>query len=203
MCNFKVSKGNIKLGGITNINTLPCYKTCGNVPCAKYCYAKHGNYLYEKVKKRLTENMNAYFENPKECEKQILSQLPLYGVVRWHSSGEIINMDYLKMMVRIARKLPNTKFLAFTKKYDIINEYITTCKKNHKKAFPDNLTIVFSQWWEDYGLVNPYNLPMSYVYNKAINNKVPTPTFECSGHCENCLKCWNMKKGEKVVFKKH
>jgi len=200
---FKVSKNNIKLGAIPNINTLACGKTCGNVPCAKYCYAKHGNYLYENVKKRLTENLLAYLENPKRTENEILLQLPIYGYVRWHSSGEIIDEDYLKMMVRIAKRLPKVNFLCFTKKYKIVNDYISKCKAQKKKAIPNNLTIVLSQWWEDYGLENPYNLPMSYVYNKAINNTVPTPTFECSGNCEKCLKCWHMQKGDTVVFNKH
>ena len=43
---------------------------------------------------------------------------------RFHVGGDIIDNIYFDYMVAIARDFPETKFLAFTKKYEIVNAYI-------------------------------------------------------------------------------
>lgn len=197
---LKVSKGNSKLGAIYNIN-MPAVVTCApGVPCKGCCYARKGNYGFSNVKACYMQNYETYLKSPELAENDILLQLPhidskyttLY--TRWHSSGDIVDMRYLHMMVSIAKKRPFMKFLAFTKKYDIVNQYIAA-----NGFFPVNLTIVFSHW-TTFPMDNPYNMPVAVVKEYSDIN---LQGFECTGKCETCYHCWSMSAYGKVVFKKH
>ena len=98
----------------------------------------------------------------------------------------------------MARKNRTTKYLCFTKKYEIVNAYIASGKK-----IPKNLSIVFS-CWSDWVPENPYDMPTTWVYGKQFNNdRIPKTSIPCAGHCEKCLACWNLKKGGSVFFHKH
>lgn len=192
---FKVSKGNSKLGNIYNIN-LPAIITCiPNAPCSKDCYACKGMYRFKNVKARYMENLTAYNENSTQVLIDILNQLPdnKHGFCRWHSSGDIVDYDYLFMMSLIAKARPNIKFLCFTKKYDLVNGFLG------KYDMPKNLTIIFSLW-EGLDCYNPFDLPTSTVAEHNIYQEIAYP---CSGHCEDCFVCWKMGKGEQVIFNKH
>lgn len=200
---FKVSKGNSKLGIIYNMN-VPVGITCApDAPCQKEgCYAKKGNYTFSNVKQCYSENLQSYYNNPEQAEQDILLQLPhveseyftLYA--RWHSSGDIVDMRYLHMMISIAEKRPYMKFLAFTKKYDLVNEYL-----QQYGDLPENLNIIYSHW-RGYPMNNEYSKrPVAVV--KELKDEGYIPNFECNGHCDLCFRCWNMQPGEVVQFKKH
>jgi hypothetical protein len=89
-------------------------------------------------------NQNARIarSNPKsyffQIEQAIAASKPKY--FRWHVAGDILNTNYLHQMCRIAMKFPRTKFLAFTKAFNIVNEY------EDKNRLPPNLAVVFSAW---------------------------------------------------------
>jgi hypothetical protein len=110
---------------------------------------------------------------------------------RWHVGGDILDQDYLKNMFDIAKSFPNTKFLAFTKKHGL----------NFSNK-PSNLTIVFSMW-NDFGdTKKPF--PHAWVYDKKNpDTRIPMNSKNCKNNCSNCFICWNLKKGESVVFEKH
>ena len=82
------------------------------------------------------------------------------------------------------------------------NEYL----EHHR--LPKNLKIVFSAW-KGLEMPNPYKLPTAEVMYKD-----GTSTAEegkkyiyCSGNCSECISekrsCWNLKKGEGVIFAEH
>lgn len=197
---FKVTNGNSKLGGSIGAINLPALKTCReDAPCRKLCYVKKGNFTFKHVKACYENNLAEYQNNPQQAERDILSQLPLIGMVRWHASGDIIDMNYLKMMVRIAKAAKGVKFMCFTKKYELVNEYLSGGEK-----IPTNLKIIFSGW---YGLTmdNPFNLPTAYIkLNKQDDERIKKSAMECSGQCTACGgKCWTMKKGQQVLFHQH
>lgn len=198
---FKVSKGNSKLGKIYNWN-LPAIVTCRkDAPCIKDCYACKGFYRMKSVKNCYAENLRSFIEDPKETESDIFNQLPESGYCRIHSSGDFYNMEYLEMCVRIAEQKPKIKFLAFTKKYELVNEYM-----NKYAYLPDNFTIVFSCWE---GLVieeNTFAFPYSLVLDRdidIINHSFPD--HACIGSCVNCKKCWELKRNKYdfIIFAKH
>lgn len=195
---FKVSKGNSKLGNIYNIN-LPAIVTCRHdAPCKKKCYANKGTFKFKNVIACYENNLDSFIISPEKTELDILQQLPYMGVVRLHSSGDFVNMDYLKMIVRICNKLPNVKFMAFTKKYELINTYV-----EEYDELPSNLKIIFSLW-EGLKCPNENNFPTSIVrFKKGINDNIQQAAFECMGKCDKCFKCWDLQKGEQVVFNEH
>jgi len=199
----KISTTNSKLGLIPSINLPPVVTCRDNCPCAKDCYATKGRFRFQNVKSNLQNNLDEYKKNRADYFAQIKrfinNGMISYSYFRWHASGDIVDNNYFLSMVQIAKDLPNTSFLAFTKKFEIINEYI-----NQNGTLPGNLHIVFSAWGDDFQISNPHNFPVAHVrFNDCANNNIPENALECSGDCTNCLQCWNIKHGESVVFNKH
>jgi hypothetical protein len=196
-----ISIQNRKLGAsIPSIN-LPAVTTCrANAPCRKGCYACKGTFLYSTVQKSMQNNLEIYKISPKAYFSQIQGYLQMipFKHFRYHSSGDIVDMQYLELMVETAKKCKETKFLCFTKKYEIVNEYLT------KHKLPKNLNIVFSSWGA-FIPENPHNLPMTYVKfgKENIDKFIPANAVECSGKCETCFACWNLKKKQSIYFNKH
>lgn len=203
----KISTRVTKLGiAIPTIN-LPATITCReNAPCRKSCYACKGNFTYKNVKNGLTMNLEAYLDDPKRYFDKIFYTLKMipYSHFRYHSSGDIVDSTYLDYMCKVARKCKTTKFLCFTKKFELVNEYIAN---GHR--IPNNLRIVFS-CWGSFIPDNPYNLPTAHVRfrnGKGDNSYLPEKAHECSGYCGECVNtetsCWKLKKGEAVIFNQH
>lgn len=200
----KISTTNSKLGLIPSVNLPPivtCRKEC---PCAKECYAMKGNFRFTNVRNSMEQNYLYYKNNPEKYFEEIRiavnNGMVSYSYFRWHAAGDIVDAQYFENMVRVAESLPNTSFLAFTKKYEIVNEYIEI-----HGELPTNLNVVFSAWGADFKVENPYRLPMAYVKfkDKEKTGTIPSDAVECSGDCTNCLQCWKIKTGQSVFFKKH
>ncbi len=204
MKTIKISRTNSKLGTMIPSINLPAALTCrADAPCKKGCYALKGNWLYDNVKKSLQNNLDAFIEDPDNYFNQIIEQLNgdvVYKFFRWHSSGDIVNETYLKGIIRVAKELPFTKFLCFTKKFNLVNNYLDSGEE-----IPSNLKIVFSAWDNTFKVENPYNLPVTYVFFKDSTKNADIPEFAipCIGDCQHCKSCWSLEKGQSVVFKKH
>lgn len=195
---FKVTLGNRKLGSICAIN-LPAIITCrDNAPCKKLCYARKGHFQYSNVKNCYEENLRAFLEEPKQAELDIINQLPIEGHCRIHASGDFVNKEYLEMLIRVAKKCKGVKFMAFTKKYELVNDYL-----NNGNKLPSNFKILFSGW---YGLEmeNPHNLPTAYIQLKKQNDdRIKKNAIQCTGSCPKCFSCWKVRKGQQVMFHQH
>ena len=200
MLKFKVQSGNTKLGkGIYVINQ-PAGKTCQcDAPCNKkgLCYAQKGTFLFKSVQTCYANNLARFLEDREGAKMDILSQLPYMGFVRIHASGDFVNHDYLEMIIEIATLLPNVKFMAYTKKYELINKHV-----EEFGLIPDNLTIIFSLW-DGYKCDNRHNFPTSQVILKEGNKDTIKGGYECTGQCDKCFKCWTLQKGENVLFNQH
>lgn len=193
-----VSKGNSKLGGIMSVSLPRC--TCRHdAPCYKDgCYCAKGNFVFKNVQNSYENNLNIWLTNPQQYEDDILNQLPFRGIFRWSVCGDIPNASYLEMIVRIAKKVKEVKFLCFTKKYDIVNKFLDSGNK-----IPSNLRVVFSGW-KGLELVNPHSLPVAWMYDKKDpDERIPKTAMLCGGHCETCGLCWNLKRKQNVYFNKH
>ena len=206
MATVHISTTVSKLGASIPTVNLPPIITCRpDAPCAKCaeerggCYALRGHFIYPNVKKSLQNNLDAYKENPRLYFSMIADKFKMFQYTRFHSSGDLVDMEYLKGMCWVARKCPNTKILCFTKKFELVNQFLD---EGHK--IPKNLVIIFSSWG-DFIPENPYNLPMTYVKfrDEKRNSHIPKDAINCTGNCPKCLGCWNLKKGGSVYFKKH
>lgn len=200
----KISLTNSKLGTqIPSVNLPPIITCRKNTPCAHGCYACKGHYLYKNVKDSLKNNLAYYLYDSEgffnDIAKFLTNGLVNYKFMRWSASGDIVDLNYLFGMVKVARKCKNVKFLCFTKKFEIVNEYL---KDN---ILPNNLKIVFSAWDKTFTVDNPYNLPVAYVNfkKKERNPEIPELAIPCEGSCPECMSCWSLKKGQSVVFKQH
>lgn len=204
----KATNGNQKLGkAIFNIN-LPPVLTCNpKAPCFKECYGRKGHFLFAAVQNSMMRNLMAFCQNPDQFFEDIAYQTKLSLYVRWFGNGDIPNDVFLAGMCKVARKNPNVRYLAFTKQYHIVNNYIAA---GHN--IPRNLRIVFS-CWKDWVPENPYNFPTTWVRfpesgkakveNISYNNRIPTNAFKCPSNCAECQACWHLKKGGSVEFHKH
>lgn len=208
----RLSKGNAKLGAyITGVN-LPACMTCrADAPCRCGCYAMKGHFVFPSVKESIQKNLEAFLNSPIQYFDLIIAKLHImpYRFFRWHSSGDIVNREYLEGMIHVAEECPNTEFLCFTKKYELVNDYIND--NASPRIIPRNLHIVFSHWGL-FPVPNPYNLPTSHVRFKKEdelhdNSDIPDDAIQCSGFCGDCVgtekNCWLLKNGESVVFNQH
>ena len=202
---IKISTSVSKLGNqIPTISLLPACSCRKDAPCAKLCYGKKGHFAYNSHQQLQLHNYNCYKENGDDYFNQIIKyldgRLVLYKFFRWHTVGDIVDANYLEGMIRVAKTCKQVKFLCFTKKFDLVNDYL----RNNGKI-PNNLKIVFSAWHNGFVVDNPFNLPVAYVYFKkeSLNPKIPSLAIPCSGKCYECLACWGLKKGQSVYFNQH
>ena len=191
---------NSKLGGKIPQLNMPYGLSCRpDAPCYKECYANKGNLAFPNTKASHKEKLFLYQSDPKKFFKMIDAEMNFvsYKYFRYHSSGDIVDEQYLDLMCWLARKHKETKFLCFTKKYELVNEYLN----HHRK--PANLVLVLSNWG-DWRVENSHNLPMSFV-DFGNTEGIPEKAFKCTGHCAACdnQHCWQMNKGDSVVFHKH
>ena len=196
---LSISKGNSKMGAIPSVS-LPPIKTCpAGVPCAVKCYAAKLCRIYPTVKKAYENNYQLLINNELDYWYQLQQAAKTTKYFRFHVSGDIVNYSYFNWMVTTAEMIPDTTFLAFTKQYDIVNNYIDLFG-----SLPDNLKIIFSEWGNQKPY-NPHNLPTAAVIFK---NTVPAENWKiCGGNCSDCacrgVGCWELKKGETIAFYEH
>ena len=194
-----ISNGNSKMGAIPSVS-LPPIITCKNCEsCAGLCYAAKLCRLRPTVKEAYDRNLAILKEDRDGYFIQVKAAAMVTRFFRFHVSGDIIDIDYLDRMVKLARELKGTEFLAFTKNYEDVNEYF----KAHKK--PANLHLIFSLPFDGARIDNPHNLPTAAV---IMRGQEPDPSYKvCGGNCTECacrgVGCWQLKKGETIAFKQH
>lgn len=211
-----VSGGNDKIGNCGNVSTAP-YVTCGGCcdECKKYCYAVRSyNRMGNDSDGKDNLINNPWFINTAilfmdrdrfftEIETAIKANY--YQFFRWHVSGEIVDSDYFARMVAIAEHCPGTRFLAFTKKYSAVNDFIAA-----GGTVPANFKIIFSAAPE-LEMKNPHNLPEAHVNfaDESLNtcNKPAAMRYHCPGNCAKCrfcgAGCWFLENGAAVMFDQH
>lgn len=196
-----ITLSNVKLGGNIPQLNMPYAITCRpDAPCFKQCYCNHGNMAFASVRNSHKNKLELYKEDPKKFFEKIDFELSFvtYKYFRWHSAGDIVDEQYLDLMCWLARRHKETRFLCFTKKYELVNNYLN----NHRK--PSNLVLVLSNWgtWR---VENPHNLPESFVDFGNGDEEIPVFAYECPGRCEACngQHCWHLNKGQSVCFHKH
>ena len=199
-----ISKGNIKMGQIQSVS-LPPIVTCSPLACkfcGKKCYARKMCKLRPTVKESYDNNLDILLNDKEKFWREVEGSIKLTTYFRFFVSGDIYDKDFLENMVLCARKNKHCNILCFTKKYSLVNEYL----EHHR--LPKNLNIVFSAW-KGLEMPNPFNLPTAEVMYKD-----GTSTAEegkkymyCPGNCSECISekrsCWNLRKGEGVIFAEH
>lgn len=194
-----ISKGNRKMGAIPSVS-LPPIITCKNCSsCAKKCYAAKLARIYKSVRESWDRNLSILNEDRAAYFTQVKAAAMVSRFFRFHVSGDIIDIDYLDNMVRIARECKGTEFLAFTKNYEDCNAYFMS----HRK--PRNLHLIYSLPFDGANIDNPHNMPTAAIILKG---QEPKKGYKvCGGNCTECacqgVGCWELKKGETIAFYEH
>ena len=200
MINNKVSisKGNSKMGFIPSVSLPPVVTCAKGCTCAKKCYAAKLCRIYGTVRRAYNNNLDILKNDMDNYFIQVKAAAMVSRYFRYHVSGDIPDMNYLDRMVQLAKDLPSTTFLAFTKQYNFINNYL------QHAAIPNNLKIIFSEW-PGMAMNNPHNLPVAHVIFKG---SAPADNWKiCGGNCSECacrgVGCWELKNGEHIAFYEH
>lgn len=197
-----ISKGNIKMGQIQSVS-LPPIVTCSSLACkfcGKKCYARKICKLRRTVKESYDNNLDILLNDKELFWREVNAAVALTTYFRFHVAGDILNAEYLERMVDVARKNKHCQILCFTKKYLLVNSYLT------KHRLPKNLHLIFSVW-KGLEYLNPNNLPEAHVFYKDGTTTASDGAKYCSGNCTECAtenkNCWTLKKGEQILFKEH
>jgi hypothetical protein len=173
---------------------IPSRVTCpgSTALCRKYCYAQKTEQLFPNV--ILRRNKNLALTKKKEFVDTIITELKevaFIPYVRIHGSGDFYNQAYLNKWFEIARRMPEKKFLAFTKVF----------KLDFSKK-PDNFNLYYSVWndTDTKKIKNPdINIAYTLIDFKWAVKQGMDKVFDlskatkCSGHCDKCLVCFENK----------
>ena len=200
MGTVKISKGNSKLGAIPSVS-LPSIKTCRNCACQEKCYAQKLERLRPSVKNAYEHNLGVLLSDPTTYWREVEASVMMSRFFRFHVSGDIPNAAYLENMVAVAGRNAHCEILCFTKRYEMVNEFI---QKNGE--LPSNLHMIFSGW-VGLDMANPFSLPEAHVRYRDGSTTAREDAIECGGNCTECALteggCWNLQKGQQVIFNEH
>ena len=205
---ISISNHNSKTGSCCNNLAFPTCTCREDAPCkASGCYCMKGTQAMCKVVAAYVRNLMIYNNDHDDFWEQVRfkikhNPLPLF---RWFDAGDILDYEFFCGMVELANEFPNIRFMSFTKKYDIVNEWLATYGD-----LPNNLNIIFSAWHIGWKVNNPFGMPVAYVdfKDQTLNPQFPKGITGCPNQsdktitCSMCQKCWN-KKIKSVVFKQH
>lgn len=197
--------GQHKVGDIPRWNLPPlwtCGKNCGT--CEHHCYAvkDYTDYRVKVVSKSHARNCNAVTTDLEHTEEYITKwiQKRKPSFFRIHASGDFavpgMGTKYAEMWYRVAKACPETRFLAFTKAFEIVREV--------PFYELDNFSLVLSEWTD--ATKAPDDLKEHYRTSRAVEKLEDARPNEmvCPGNCETCGMCWNLKNlHHDVAFEIH
>lgn len=172
------------------------YYTVFNFTQCRVCECKR--LRLQRTRKAWAKNARIAKANPKRYFSQIANSIAdrRPRQFRWHVAGDILSVDYLRQMCRIAVRHPRTQSLAFTKAFNVVNDYEDIA------ALPANLVVIFSAW-PRMKIDNPHGHCIAWMQD-GTEGRVPKDALECPGDCENCGTCFQLPKLRRdVVFQKH
>lgn len=197
-----ISAGNRKTGfAVPSVSLIPV-ADCGNCSaCSRLCYDLRNDCIYNGVTSTRAKNSAIAHNAIDRYFFEIKLACKAFRFFRWHIGGDILNAAYLAGMIDVALACPHCTFLAFTKRFDLVNEYVA-----NGSDIPSNLQLIFSAW-PGMALDNPYNFPVSSPLFVDGSHAAGNNPISCPGDCSNCAMmgggCWTLKRGQGVVFAAH
>ena len=180
-----VSKGNGKIGHVLNVSLAPIITCCNCKLCKFFCYDIKAVLAYPSVLHARSRN-TALFKLDRDLffNKlwQVMKRRKKNFFLRFHVSGEIVDLDHFDRMINTALRFPHYIIWTYTKNYAVVNEWIKQHGGN-KNALPANFSVMFSEW-TGLPIDNPYGLP---VFTCAFSEKDKEGKTVCPGNCEICL----------------
>lgn len=195
-----ISEGNRKMGSIRSVS-LPAVETCRSCACQQKCYALRMSRVRRSVRNAYSNNLCLLRSSPDQYWREVEGSIMLSRYFRFHVSGDIPDETYFRRMVAVCERNRHCDVLCFTKKYEIVNEYL-----REGGCLPDNLHMLFSAW-VGLEMLNPFSLPEAHVRFRDGSTTARPDALECGGNCSRCAAteggCWSLLKGQQVVFNEH
>ena len=180
-----------KLAGFQSLNT----STLSNEFCIKMmkkqelktdisiicqeCYAALMQKRYKNLDIAISKNGPILSDGPLP-----IRYIPIINAraFRFHSLGELINLQHLENYATIAAYNPDTFFTLWTKRKDIVNAYF---KADNIK--PDNLSFIYSS--SVIGKIE--KLPRHFDKVFTAHYKNTAATINCHSKCIDCMSCYS------------
>jgi hypothetical protein len=178
---IKLSVGNKKLGSIMNTSVVPVADCKRDAPCKKKCYALKAWRQYPNVRKAWSHNSQLWKTSPTEAANSVVRQLKAKRkpakYFRINVAGDFINQTHLDAWKAIARICTETKFRAFTKRWDL----------DYQRS-PTNLIIGWSMWP---GCEDTAPEGARAWVQDGTETRIPRGAVECKNDCSICKVCWD------------
>lgn len=156
MGEVSISSENKKMGKITSVS-LPSVVTCRKCACQQKCYARKLERLRPTVAAAYQRNLEVLQSDPDTYWREVEAAIMLSRFFRFHVSGDIPDDSYLLRMISVAQRNRHCQILCFTKKYELVNDYLSG-----GGALPENLHMILSAW-VGLEMQNPFQLPEAHV----------------------------------------
>ena len=180
-----LSNGNRKLGKHVYNYNLPRH-TCRHktASCEKFCYARKGAFVYPQVVAFMKRNYNETLED--DFIDRMVGQIVFLRIkwIRIHACGDFYSQGYADKWMEIARRSPNSHFLAYTRDYEI--DFSTR---------PDNFVMYFSKDGSTTELNESIHMFAStFPMEKGITHMSDSKHGHvCDSKCKTCKACWSGK----------
>ena len=197
-----ISSGNRKTGfAVPSVSLIPV-ADCGNCAvCSRLCYDLRNDCIYNGVIDSRAKNSAIARNDRRRYFMEISGACKAFRFFRWHIGGDVLDLAYFIGMVNVALENPHCTFLAFTKMYALVNDYVAK-----GGTIPANFQLIFSDW-PGAKMENPYLFPTSSPVFADGTTAAPANAIECPGDCSNCAVmgsgCWTLKAGQGVKFNAH
>ena len=153
-------------------------KTDTSIICQQ-CYAALMQKRYKNLDLAISKNGSLLSESPLP-----IKYIPVINAIafRFHSLGELINLQHLENFATIAAYNPLTFFTLWTKRKDIVNAYF---KADNVK--PDNLSLIYSS--PVIGKIE--KLPRYFDKVFTAHHKNTQENINCHSKCIDCMACYS------------
>ncbi len=200
MSEVSISSANKKMGKISSVS-LPSVVTCRKCACQQKCYARKLERLRPAVAAAYKRNLDVLQSDPDTYWREVEAAIMLSRFFRFHVSGDIPDITYLIRMVDVAQRNQHCQILCFTKKYELVNDYLSG-----GAVLPSNLHMILSAW-TGLEMQNPFLLPEAHVRYRDGSTTARDDAKLCGGNCTECActddGCWTLQRGEQVIFNEH
>lgn len=200
MSEVSISSANKKMGKISSVS-LPSVVTCRKCACQQKCYARKLERLRPAVAAAYKRNLDVLQSDPDTYWREVEAAIMLSRFFRFHVWGDIPDITYLIRMVDVAQRNQHCQILCFTKKYELVNDYLSG-----GAVLPSNLHMILSAW-TGLEMQNPFLLPEAHVRYRDGSTTARDDAKLCGGNCTECActddGCWTLQRGEQVIFNEH
>ena len=200
----KLQRGNRKTGAnCWTVSLLPVVDCVNCSECMWDCYDLKSDMIYPSVIESRCRNSAIHKADRKRFWQEVDIQVKANFVteLRINVGGDLEYEDFAHV-AGLGTQNPKTMILFFTKNYKGINEWL-----DMGYQFPENVHPIMSAWC-GMEMSNPHNLPCSHVLYEDGRTTAPQyGAVYCGGNCSECAfkgeGCWNLGKGEHVIFRAH